>query len=145
LIEKISKIYEKIQHKGLRTFLENVNKNGFVLGIYLTDVAVSNIQFIISNEYFKPKSIHDSLKKVHSMYFDFHINNFKQMLSTNNFGDVVVDEDGNVLDIKPIEDKIMNILLSNNGRVFFGHDMNEIAEIIVKWGLPLINEEAIYE
>jgi hypothetical protein len=23
--------------------------------------------------------------------------------------------------------------------------MNEIAEIIVKWGLPLINEEAIYE
>jgi hypothetical protein len=138
LIEKISKIYEKIQHKGLRTFLENVNKNGFALGIYLTDVAVPNIQFIMNDEYFKPQSIHDSLRKVHLMYFDFHMNNFKRMLSTNNFGDVVVDEDGNVLDIKPIEDKIMNILLSNNERVSFGYDMSGIAETIVKWELPLI-------
>jgi len=138
LIEKISEIYEKIKHNGLRTFLENINKNGFALGIYLTDIAVPNIQFEITNQYPIPENIRDGLKKVYLMYFDFHINNFKQMLSTNNFGDVVVDEDGNVLDIKPIKDKMMDILSFYNGRINFGYDMRKIAETIVKWELPLI-------
>jgi hypothetical protein len=138
LIERISKIYEKIQHKGLRTFLENINKNGFMLGIYLTDITVPNVQFEVTNKYFKPQNLLESLKKVYLMYFDYHINNFKQMLSTNNFGDVVVDENGNILEIKPIKNKIMDVLLSYNGRIEFGHDMNEIADTIVKWELPLI-------
>jgi hypothetical protein len=137
-IEKISKIYDKIKHKGLRTFFENVNKNGFALGIYLTDIAVPNIQFEITNEYLKPQSIHESLKKVHAMYFDYHMNNFKRMLGTNNFDEVVVDDNGNIIDIKPIVDNMMDVFLLHNKRLLLGADISPVAEIIVNWNLQLI-------
>jgi hypothetical protein len=142
LIEKASDIYPKIKHDGLKTFFENVNKHGLVMGLYLTDISVPNIEFKITNEYLKPRELIDQLIHVKKMYFKYRLDMVKKQFETNNFEDFIVDDDGNVLDINPKKERMVNIISlynkNNLEKLMIGTEIFHIWSIMHTWDLSLI-------
>jgi hypothetical protein len=142
LIEKMSCIYPDVKHKGLRTFFENVNKNGLFMGIYLTDISIPNIEFKIIDEYLKPRQALDTIIDVKNKYFEYHAERLTKQIETNNFGDVVVDDNGNILEINPLNGRMESVLKSTSTKkhkqiIEMSMEMYNNWRSIINWDLPL--------
>lgn len=105
-IKKIAAHYEKIKRPSIRFFFQNIIEKSLFEAMILTYIKFKDIGFISGYfsdypEHYK-KEIENAYKIYKKYEFEMIINN----LANNKFEDVEVDDDGNVINIDPVQERL---------------------------------------
>jgi hypothetical protein len=99
--KEIAKHYKKFKNHALRFFFQMVAEKSLPEAMILSYINFNNIGFVSGSYSDYPKDFDENIKKVFKMFKKFELERTINNLKNNKFEDIVVDDNGNIIDMKP--------------------------------------------
>jgi hypothetical protein len=105
VLRQIAERYNEIKNKALRFFFQTIKEKSFGEAILLTYINFQNVCFYAGYYSDYPQKFKDGIYKVFRSLKKYELGRAINNLKNNRFEDVVVDDDGNILEIDPIQER----------------------------------------
>jgi hypothetical protein len=112
ILKQIAQRYE-IKNKALRFFFQTILEKSFIEAMILTYMNFKNIGFyfeVSKGSYFEysenyPQEFKEAVKKLIKPFLKYKIERAINNLKNNRFEDIIVDDNGNIIDIDAIQER----------------------------------------